>query len=94
MAAINKKAITDDLSAYEIDVTLSNAYNGSIQNPTVVLSDEETGETLESGTDYEVSYTLNGKKVNDCKDAGEYTVTITGIAVSYTHLTMPTICSV
>ncbi|MDY2956611.1 MAG: YDG domain-containing protein [Lachnospiraceae bacterium] len=79
LAAINKKAITDDLSAYEIDVTLSNAYNGSIQNPTVVLSDEETGKTLESGTDYEVSYTLNGKRVNDCKDAGEYTVTITGI---------------
>ena len=78
LATINQKAITDDLSAYEITVTSENTYNGNVQNPAVTVKDKTTNQTLVQGTDYEISYILKDNNVTECKEVGEYTVRIVG----------------
>ena len=50
-------------------------YNGAAQNPTVSYGDK----SLIEGTDYEISYKCNDEEVQDCVDAGTYTVTVNGI---------------
>ena len=47
-------------------------YNGKEQKQGVMITDTETGEVLEEGTDYELSYS------GDTKNVGTVKVTITG----------------
>lgn len=54
-------------------------YGGYVFTPSIVLVNKATNATLIQGTDYTVSYTLNGNQVSTVKDAGIYKVVVAGI---------------
>ncbi|MDR2920085.1 MAG: hypothetical protein LBV72_12055 [Tannerella sp.] len=54
-------------------------YGGYVFTPSIVLVNKTTNATLNQGTDYTVSYTLNGNQVSTVKDAGIYEVVVAGI---------------
>lgn len=58
-------------------------YNGEVQKPAITVTPQTTLTrsiaSLEEGTEFTVSYKLNGKNVAEPKEAGVYTVVITGV---------------
>ena len=58
-------------------------YNGEVQKPAITVTPQTTLTrsiaSLEEGTEFTVSYKLNGKDVEKPKEAGVYTVVITGV---------------
>ncbi|MBQ2697913.1 MAG: hypothetical protein IJF59_04475, partial [Clostridia bacterium] len=88
--SVSPKEITAD------NISLTNAdfvYNGADQLPAfdvkVKLGDDAADTTLVSGTDYTVTLTRGGQPVSEVKDAGTYTVVVSGVnnytgSVSYT----------
>lgn len=58
-------------------------YGGKVITPSIVLINVSTSAALGQGTDYTVSYTLNGNPASEIKDAGTYLVIVTG-AGNYT----------
>ena len=59
------------------------SYNGEVQKPAITVTPQTTLTrsiaSLEEGTEFTVSYKLNGKDVKEPKEAGVYTVVITGV---------------
>ena len=58
-------------------------YNGEVQKPAITVTPQTTLTrsiaSLEEGTEFTVSYKLNGEDVAEPKEAGVYTVVITGV---------------
>lgn len=55
----------------------SSTYDGTTKSPTITVKNSSST-TLTSGSDYTLSYTLNGSAVSQIKDAGTYSVIATG----------------
>ena len=70
-----------DLSGSDIDISItppSATYDGEIVEPTVEVKATRSATTPIPEEEYTVSYLKDGKTVSEIKDAGTYTVKITG----------------
>ena len=67
----------------------SQTYTGNIITPAITVTDIISGTTLTAVTDYTVSYDKEGTAITELKDAGTYTVTVTGTG-GYTGKTVST----
>lgn len=64
-------------------VLVENVYTGEPINAVISLTEKATNTSLVRGTDYVVTYTLNGNPVTTIQNAGNYAITLAGIG-SYT----------
>lgn len=71
--------ISDHSKVDSYILTANRIYDGSTLTPSVILTDKATSVNLVSGTDYTVSYTLNGNSTSEIKNAGSYQVIVNGI---------------
>ncbi|MGN0719726.1 MAG: fibronectin type III domain-containing protein [Anaerovoracaceae bacterium] len=90
IASVSKTELTKEINynarsisncnVYFTDHRSSKAYDGTIAKPSVVVKDYSLNKTLVLNSDYTVTYKdAAGKTVSGFKDAGTYTVVITGI---------------
>lgn len=69
-----------DITNYDAAIDpVSKIYNGVFDEPTLTVRKDGSTPALVKGTDYEVSYVLNGEEVEEPVNAGTYTVVIKGI---------------
>ena len=69
-----------DITNYNAAIApVSKIYNGVFDEPTLTVRKDDSTPALVKGTDYEVSYVLNGEEVEEPVNAGTYTVVIKGI---------------
>lgn len=69
-----------DITNYDAAIDpVSKIYNGVFDEPTLTVRKDDSTPALVKGTDYEVSYVLNGEEVEGPVNAGTYTVVIKGI---------------
>ncbi len=69
-----------DITNYDAAIApVSKIYNGVFDEPTLTVRKDDSTPALVKGTDYEVSYVLNGEEVEEPVNAGTYTVVIKGI---------------
>lgn len=69
-----------DITNYDAAIDpVSKIYNGVFDEPTLTVRKDDSTPALVKGTDYEVSYVLNGEEVEEPVNAGTYTVVIKGI---------------
>lgn len=69
-----------DITNYNAAIDpVSKIYNGVFDEPTLTVRKDDSTSALVKGTDYEVSYVLNGEEVEEPVNVGTYTVVIKGI---------------
>lgn len=69
-----------DITNYNAAIApVSKIYNGVFDEPTLTVRKDDSTPALVKGTDYKVSYVINGNEVEDPVNVGTYTVVIKGI---------------
>ena len=74
--AARKVVIGTPVPVLLLDEIPSQVYTGSALSPSLTVTC--LGASLEEGTDYTVAYSANGVAAAEIRNAGEYTVTVTG----------------
>lgn len=90
--------IGDVSKVTSIMIVYNDTYTGAAITSSFFLTGVDTPIVLNEGTDYTVQYLLNGNTVNGFKDAGTYTIVISGIGsytgqITISHLISPAIIS-